>query len=134
MRTSVHDVLDWLRGEVKHPSRNWQHLCQQSARSAWGLAAYAPSARKAWEMTPERYRHYTPAHLVPPGAICYGLLNTTYGHAWIAGHNGMGFAVDYRTRGRIDRVPLALPAWTHDHRVHWVDHVPVNGKWTPLPL
>jgi hypothetical protein len=129
MRRSVHDALTWLRHESEHPTANRKGLCQQTARLAWGLPAWSPSARQAWLKTPQGYRHYTKPEDVPPGALCYGLLTHTYGHVWVAGHGPdharVGWSIDYKRSGKVDRVPLLLPAWTHDSKVHWSD-------WTPL--
>ena len=121
----VKSALAWMHDQSLHGGPKWQHKCQSSVRSALGLHAWATSARKAYEMTPKSELHYTPVSEVPTGAICYGLLNTTYGHAWLAAGNGMGYSVDYKRRGYIDLCPLSLPAWTKDNKVHW-------STWTPM--
>lgn len=130
MRHNVADVLAYAQHETEHSSRDWRGLCQQFARTAWGLPPFGSSARIAWGRIPEKHRHYTPVADVPAGAICYDPRLGTYGHAWIAAGHGKGYTTDYRRRGHIDLAPLNLPAWTHDTRVHWVDATPYG----PLPL
>lgn len=131
MRKSVQDVLDWLDHQIDHPKQDWDHMCLSMTRQAWGLPVLAPSAKQWWAKVPDKYKKHTKPENVPAGAMCYGLPNSTYGHAWIAGRGGKGFSVDYRRKGRVDRVPLALPAWTHDEKVWWTNFVPGHGF---LPL
>lgn len=130
MRHSVHDVLTWLAHQSQHPERNWAGLCLRSAREAWGLPVLAPSARDWWGHVVVNHRHHSLPKDVPAGAMCYANIGR-YGHAWIAGHNGLGWTVDYRRRGWIDRAPMALSAWTHDSKVWWTDH-PARGVVLPL--
>ena len=126
-RHSVQDVLDWCRHEMDHPSRNWDHDCMMMTRSALGQAPWAYSARLAYQRIPDRFRYYTPLSKVPAGVPCFGLLNTNWGHAWISARGDAGFTVDYRQRGRIDRAPVNLPAWTNDSKVRWTD-------WSPFGM
>ena len=122
------EAIDWMIHQIDHPSQpTWAHLCQSSVRQALGLPAWAASAKIAHSKTPKKELHHTAVGDVPPGSICYGLLNTKSGHAWLSGHKGFGFSVDYKRRGKIDRVPLALPAWTHDEKVLWT-------RWTPFGI
>lgn len=130
MRKSVQDALDWMDHQIDHPSQDWANRCQQSSREAWGLPAWGASAKIAWAKVPESHRHHDLPKDVPAGSLCFGMMNTTYGHAWIAGRGGTGFSVDYRRKHHIDRAPMNLPAWTHDDKVWWTN-------WTPygvLPL
>jgi len=139
MRKKVQDTLDWLDGQIDHPTpppprKTWFHLCMAMSRMSWAQAIWATSARLGWARVPAKYQHYTTPDKVPAGAFCFGLLNTKSGHAWIAGRGKMdrriGFTVDYRRRGQVDRAPLNLPAWTNDQKVRWT-------AWTPfgfLPL
>jgi hypothetical protein len=120
------EAIRWFHHQIDHPSKDWTHLCQSSVRTSLGLPAWSPSARKAFEATPDREVHRVHHwQEVPPGAIMYGLLDHTYGHAWLAGHKGHGFSIDYKRRGKIDRVPLLLPHWTHNQGVYW-------STWTPF--
>jgi hypothetical protein len=124
MRKNVSEVIAWLDHQVKHPTQNWQHMCMSSARQAWGQAPWAPSARLAYARVPKNRLHRSLPKDVPAGAVCFGLLNTTYGHAWISAGNGMGYSVDYKRRGQIDKVPVNLPGWTKDPKVTWTDWSP----------
>lgn len=122
-----HQAIQWMRDQAHDPSANhWAGLCQSTVRRSLGLPAWAASARIAFERTPDKHLHKVTDPLdVPCGVILYGLTHTTYGHAWLSAHHGHAFSIDYRTRGRISRVPLLLPAWTHGRDVHWT-------RWTPF--
>lgn len=139
---SVHSgqqAIHWFAKQVDHPTQDWTHKCQSSVRQSLGLPAWAASARIAYERTPKNELHHVKHwQEVPPGAIMYGLTSTKYGHAWLAGHHGNGFSIDYKRRGKIDRVPLLLPAWTHDKGVYWTSWTPfghvkldVDDAWWP---
>jgi hypothetical protein len=130
MRKHVQDAIDWMKAESVKPSRDWKNMCQSSARSAWGLAPWGESAKIAWGKVPQKHRHHDLPENVPAGALCFGMMDTKYGHAWIAGRNGNGFSTDYKRMHNIDRAPMNLPAWTKDQKVWWT-------AWTPfgmLPL
>lgn len=127
MRKKVQDVLDWCRKETEHPSQNWYHKCMQMSRTAWGQPVWAPSANLAWARVPKKYRYKTHYSKVPAGAICFGLFNSKYGHAWISARGDAAFSVDYKRRGFIDRAPVNLPAWTHTDQVWWTD-------WSPFGM
>lgn len=126
-RASVQDALDWCRDQITHPTQNWDHQCMSMSRQAWGQAPWATSANRAWARVPSKHRHHTHFSKVPAGVICFGLFDTTWGHAWISGRADAGFSVDYRRDGRIDRVPVNLPAWTGDEKVWWTD-------WSPFGM
>lgn len=138
-RKRVQPVLDWLDHQIDHPHHptppspadSWLRLCMMMSRSAWDQSPWATSANLAWNRVPAKYRHHTRPNQVPAGAICFGLFNSRSGHAWVAGRGTMdrriGFTVDYRRSGRIDRAPLNLPNWTHDTLVWWTG-------WSPFCL
>ena len=123
-RKSVQDVLDFCRKEVEHPSRDWTRDCMMFSRMAWNQPPWAGSAKLAWARVPAKHRHYTHFSKVPAGAVCFGLFNTTYGHAWISARGDACFSNDYKERGKIDRCPVNLPNWTNDSKVHWTDWSP----------
>lgn len=139
MRAKVQDVLDWCDAQIDNPTptppaKTWRNLCLSFSRRAWGLVAFALSAKLAWAMVPAKYKHHTTPDKVPAGAMCYGLMNSKSGHVWIAGRGKLnrriGFSTDYRHIGQVSRAPLNLPDWTHDPRVWWT-------AWSPfgfLPL
>lgn len=130
-RRKVQDVLDWCDHEVDHPSQWWAGLCLKMSRTAWGMPVVATSARLWWAKVPQGRRHHDYPKDVPAGAMLYAPLGT-FGHAWIAGRDGIGFSIDYRRRGRVDRAAMNLPNWTHDSRVWWTDHDVSTGKRLPL--
>lgn len=131
MRKHVSEVIAWLNHEVAHPSRNWQGLCQQSARSAWGLSAFGASAKIAFHKIPAKHVHESKPKDVPAGAICYDPNLGKYGHAWIADGKGGAYSTDYTKRGVIcHTADGALTHWTKKHTVTWVDATPYG----PLPL
>lgn len=126
-RKSVQDALDFCRKELEHPSQSWAMRCMQFSRMAWNQPPWAISAKLAWARVPARHRHHTHFSKVPAGVICFGLLNTHYGHAWISGRGDAGFSNDYQTRGRICRAPVNLPKWTGSQMVWWTD-------WSPFGM
>lgn len=130
---SVQDVLDWLHRQVAHPSQNWDHMCLSSARQAWGLPVLAASAKLWWAKVPDSHKHHTHVDDVPAGAMCYSPMGSSrFGHAWIAGRNEAGFSVDFKRRGKIDRVPLAMTPWTGDTKVWWTDWDTAHHRKLPL--
>ena len=127
MRRNADDAINWLRHESEHPTANRKGLCLQTSRLAWGLPILAPSANALWAKIPASERHHTPVKDVPPGAFCFGLFSHTFGHVWVAGHNGDGWSIDYRRSGKVDRCAMNLPNWTHDGKVWWTTFVPGHG-------
>ena len=131
------EAIEWFKHQIDHPSKNWAGLCQSSVRTSLGLPAWAPSAKAAFNATPVRELHQVHHwQEVPPGAIMYGLMGYKYGHAWLAGHHGHGFSIDYKRRGRIDKAPLLLRHWTHGTGIFWTTwtpygHVEVAEPWWP---
>lgn len=124
----IRDVFKWEHHQIHHGQPRFAGLCQQASRMAWGLPAWASSAKLAWEMVPEKHRFYTDRHAVPAGALVYDENLSKYGHAWVSAGKGHGWSTDYKRRGHIDRVPLHLPRWRGGNpKVHWTD-------WTPLGL
>lgn len=132
MRQRVSDVLKWCQQETRHPSRNWQGLCQSFSRTAWQLPAFGRSAKIAFHAIPAAHRHRSKPEAVPAGAICYDDQLGRYGHAWISAGHGLGYSTDYLRRGHIDLVPLGLPHWRGNRVgfVDWVDATPYGR----LPL
>jgi hypothetical protein len=125
VRKHASDAVTWLAHEAAHPTANRAGLCLQTSRLAWGLPVMAPSANALWAKVPAHERHHTPIKDVPRGAFCFGLFTHKFGHVWVADQHGYGYSIDYKRHGRVDRVPLNLPSWTHDAKVFWTD-------WTPL--
>lgn len=130
-RAKVQDVLDWCDDEVDHPSMWLKGLCLRMTRMAWLMPVIAPNARTWWDRVPRDHRHHDFGDHVLAGAMLYAPLGT-FGHAWIAGRDGIGFTIDYRRAGRVDRAPMNLPDWTHDARVWWTDFDVSKAARLPL--
>ena len=113
----VQGALKWMENESKHGGPNWTCLCQSSVRQAYGMPAWAPSAKQAWESVGSKYK--TPItryddkewwQSVPAGAILYST-SGTYGHAWMAAGDMSCWTVDYVRRGFIDKADIRLKQW-----------------------
>jgi peptidoglycan hydrolase-like protein with peptidoglycan-binding domain len=111
----------------------YRNHCVGFQRRAWGIDSLGASAKYAWSRVPESERHHTDPKDCPKGALCYGLFNSTYGHAWISAGGGVGYSTDYCGTGTVGRAPVNLPRWTGDSKVWWTTwtpfgHVPVAGS------
>ena len=122
------EALAYAKGQVTSPSKDWYNLCQQFSRLTVGAAAWAPSARQAFNATPEQYRHteWPP----PAGSIAY----------WGTPHSGAGHATtvldtlysnDIYRRGRIDPVKLTRTASEMPFVTRW--GLPYRGYITQTP-
>ena len=115
--------LAYAQGEQKHASRDWTNKCQMFARSCVGAAAWAPSAREAFNATPAAHRH---GGLPPAGAIAYyGVSDRGTGHAVFSAGNGMVYSTDIKRQGKVDLVPYLVfeSAWGLPYR-GWIDTTP----------
>ena len=74
----VQQALERMKKQSKSPTQSWQGLCQSSVRQAYGMPAWAPSAKQAWDAVGSKYK--TPItryddkewwQSVPAGAILY---------------------------------------------------------------
>lgn len=134
MRTYA-QALAWVKGQVAHPSQDWTNLCQGFSRQAFGAAAWAPSAREAFNATPSAHRHtsWPP----PAGSIAY----------WGNAHAGAGhatpvldtlYSTDIFRHGKVDPVKLTRSAsdmpfvtkWGLPYR-GWIDATPSGEIPTP---
>jgi hypothetical protein len=116
--------------EQKHASRNWSNSCQMFARTAFGAAAWAPSAREAFNSTPAAHRHtsFPP----PAGSIAYyGVADRGFGHAVVVVENGWVYSTDILRSGCVDKVKWNVfeKAWGLSYR-GWIDTTPSG----PLPI
>jgi hypothetical protein len=121
---SLSDALAYAQAEVKSASQNWSNQCQHFARVCVGAAAWAPSAREAFNATPAANRHSSPNP--PAGAIVYyGYADKGYGHAVLSAGGGLCYSTDIKRPGRVDLVPLSLPVtqWGLPYR-GWIDSTP----------
>ena len=127
----VEGALKWLEKESKTPSQSWKGLCQSSARSCYGMPAWAPSAKDAWAAVGSKYKHPITRYddkewwaSIPAGAIIYSIpSNSKYGHAWVAAGDMAGWTVDYVRSGFIDLADVRLKGWNSYYQatVGWID-------------
>jgi hypothetical protein len=110
----------------------WFNLCQKFSRSCVGAGGWAPSARKAFNAVPAKWR--STSFPPPPGSIAYyGSATHGNGHAvFVSGKPGFVYSNDIKRRGKIDLVPWNVfgSAWGMPYR-GYITHTP-NG--TPLPI
>jgi hypothetical protein len=100
------------------------------SRLAFGAAAWAPSAREAFNNTPAAHKHtsYPP----PPGSIAYyGPSDHGFGHAVVVVEGGYVYSTDILRKGKVDRVKWNVfqNAWGYAYR-GWIDSAPSG----PLPI
>ena len=135
-------ALAYARAEEAHASRDWSNLCQMFARTCVAAAAWAPSAREAFNAVPQANRHLG----VPPlGALVYyGNAHTGAGHATFSAGGGYVYSTDIKRKGKVDRVPYLIfeKAWGLQYR-GWIDLTPsgpislfqpVGGGGTGVPV
>jgi hypothetical protein len=129
------EALAFARDEVKNPSKDWYNLCQMFSRRTFGAAAWAPSAREAFNATPAAHRHtsWPP----PAGSIAYwGNAHTGAGHATPI--LDTAYSNDIYRHGKIDPVKLTPTAsqmpfvtkWGLPFR-GWIDTTPSGPIPTP---
>jgi len=120
---SLPAAVAYAKAEQAHASRNWSNLCQMFSRSCVGAAAWAPSAREAFNAIPAQHRHMG----VPPqGALVYfGNAVSGTGHATFSDGNNYVYSTDILRPGKVDRVKIDLIVknWGLPYR-GWID-------WTP---
>ena len=117
------EALAFAESERKNPSRNWTNSCQMFARSCVGAAAWAPSAREAFNATPAANRHMGQP---PAGALVYyGVPDRGFGHAVFSAGNGLVYSTDIKRPGKVDIVPYLVfeSAWGLPYR-GWIDTTP----------
>jgi hypothetical protein len=89
-----------------------------------GAAAWAPSAREAFNAIPAEHKHTSPNP--PAGALVYyGVPDRGFGHAVVSAGGGYIWSTDIKRPGKVDRVPLSLPVtqWGLPFR-GWIDATP----------
>ena len=124
MRT-ISQALEWLQSQVGHDAPGGPGHCQELARTAYGLPAWATSARLAWEHTPADKRHTGPIKNAPAGAFVYFPTLSDYGHVIVSDGTGHAFSNDYCARGKVCHVPVDIPNW------HGSLHYGGWSFWTP---
>jgi len=89
-----------------------------------GAAAWAPSAREAFNAIPAKNKH-TDTHPPAGALVYYGVPDRGYGHAVVSAGGGFVWSTDIKRSGKVDRVPLSLPVtqWGLPYR-GWIDATP----------
>jgi len=103
------------------------------ARQCVGAAAWAPSAREAFNATPAAHRHTSTNP--PAGAIVYyGPVDHGTGHAVLSAGNGLVWSTDIKRQGKVDLVPIDWPVtrWGLAYR-GWIDSTP-SGPLDLVPV
>ncbi|NBQ37507.1 MAG: hypothetical protein EBU42_08085 [Synechococcus sp.] len=125
----MEQALAWMEKQSKSPSQDWTCLCQSSVRQAYGMPAWAPSAKQAWDAVGSKYKHPVTKYddkgwwaSIPAGGIVYSLAGT-YGHAWLSAGDMAGWTVDYVRRGHIDLADIRLKGWSSYYKgvAGWID-------------
>ena len=135
---SYDEAVSYAKGQVAHASQNWTNQCQHFSRNCVGAAAWAPSAREAFNAIPSAHRHtsWPP----PAGALVYwGVSDHGFGHATFVG-DGVIYSTDFKRQGKVDaakitKKPEQMPFWGLPYR-GWIDWTPsgaINLKGTAKP-
>jgi len=120
------EAVAYAKAEHAHASRDWTNKCQMFARTCVGAAAWAPSAREAFNATPAANRH---TGIPPAGALVYyGNAHSGAGHATFSDGDGYVWSTDILRHGQVDRVRYDVfeKAWGLPFR-GWIDATP-SGK------
>lgn len=122
----VDAVIRWGRQEIDHPDRSYRGLCQSFCRTAYGVPAWAPSAKAAWDRIPDAHKHRAGRpSAAPRGALIY-FSGGQYGHVAIAigkRTHDKCLSNDYVRSGRIDIAPRDFHRWG----LHYLGY----SFWTP---
>lgn len=117
------EATAYAEAEHAKPSRDWTNLCQMFTRSCLGAAAWAPSAREAFNAVPVANRHTS----VPPegAGVYYGNAHSGAGHATYSAGGGYVWSTDILRHGKVDRVRYDVfeHAWGLPFR-GWIDLTP----------
>lgn len=126
LKRSVDDAIAWSKSQIDRPTQNWSNMCQSHCRQAYGVPAWASSAKIAWNTIPSREKHAGGKPFdAPRGALIY-FDSGTYGHVAIAtgkSTNDKCLSNDYMRQGQIDYAPRDFPRWGL-HYAGW-------SFWTP---
>lgn len=135
---SVDDAIAFAERQAANPTQSWDGLCQSFCRQAYGVPAWASSAKQAWGKIPHDQKH-SGGHPddAPRGALIY-FDSGTYGHVALAigkSTNDKCYSNDYVERGHIDKAPRDFPRWGL-HYVGWSYWTPSGSMrpWAPAPL
>lgn len=123
---TVDEAIDFAERQSVNPTQSWSNLCQSFCRQAYGVSAWASSAKEAWGKIPkDKKRSGGHPEEAPRGALIY-FDSGTYGHVALAigkSTNDKCWSNDYVEKGKIDKAPRDFPRWGL-HYAGW-------SMWTP---
>lgn len=123
---TVDQAIDFAERQSVNPTQSWSNLCQSFCRQAYGVQAWASSAKEAWGKIPkDKKRSGGHPEEAPRGALIY-FDSGTYGHVALAigkSTNDKCWSNDYVEKGKIDKAPRDFPRWGL-HYAGW-------SAWTP---
>lgn len=126
MRT-ISEAVKWATAMDGKPAPGGPGHCQELVRDAYGLPAWATSAKLAYQRTPHDQLHTGKDwHAIPAGAFVYFPTLSDYGHVVLSLGNGKCLSNDYKARGFCTIAPLPLPNW------HGEQHYGAWSLWTPF--
>lgn len=125
MRT-ISEAVAWATAMDGKPAPGGPGHCQELTRDAYGIPAWATSAKLAWGRIPHDQIHTGKDwHAIPAGAMVYFPSLSDYGHVVLSLGGGKCLSNDYKQRGFCTIAPLPLPNW------HGADHYGGWSFWTP---
>lgn len=118
-RTGV-QALAVMKAHRMHKTKGFKGWCLKTCRQAWGLPGGIPSAKKAWEGVPAKYRHYDPDS-APVGAPHFWV-SPTFGHVALqSDRKGYIYSTDAPQSDYVGEVPLTWISrhWKRQRYVGW---------------
>lgn len=135
---TVDQAIDFAERQSVNPTQSWDNLCQSFCRQAYGVNAWASSAKEAWGKIPkDKKRSGGHPEEAPRGALIY-FDSGTYGHVALCigkSTNDKCWSNDYVERGKIDKAPRDFPRWGLRY-AGWSMWTPYGEMkpWEPDPL
>lgn len=116
MSTSPHTLkqaLETARAEHRHPTEDWEGMCQRFVRTCWGIPPLFSSAWAQWLGADDEDKHIggDPSKAPVGAALCYKG-SGPFGHIMLAANNGKAWSNDLVREGGIDYVDRNAP-WSH---------------------
>lgn len=122
---TIKDAVKWAEGMNGKAAPGGPGHCQELVRDAYGLPAWATSAKLAFAKIPKNQLHTTPLKLAPAGAMVYFPTLSDFGHVILSVGGGKALSNDYALKGYCNIVNIELPNW------HGEQHYGGWSLWTP---
>lgn len=111
---TVDEAIEFAEKQAVSPTQSWKNLCQSFCRQAYGVPAWASSAKQAWAKIPkDQKRSGGYPDEAPRGALIY-FTSGEYGHVALAigkSTSDKCWSNDYVESGMIDKAPRTFPRW-----------------------